>query len=71
MIRWAKLIAGWLLLAWALLGFLSHLAPTPTINARAETNRERYVDIAGLLTPFVLTAVGLSLILSARRAKKP
>jgi hypothetical protein len=70
MIRWIKLIIGTLLLAWASLLFLANIKPTPPPIVTATTKRERYVEIAALLTPFVFVAVGLSLVLSARRTKK-
>jgi hypothetical protein len=68
-IRLAKLIVGIALLVWAGLLFLGRLNPTP--SPVAVTNTDHYVQIAVLLTPFVFTAIGLSLILSARRRKKP
>jgi len=66
--RQAKLIVGMALVLWAALLFLNGLNPKPPSVASTDANR--YVDIAVLLTPFVFVAVGLSLILSARRTSK-
>jgi hypothetical protein len=66
-----KLIVGWILLAWAALLFLGRLNQPQAPASPTTTSRERYVDIAALLTPFIFSAVGLSLLLSARRIKKP
>jgi hypothetical protein len=66
-----KLIVGWILLAWAALLFLGRLNQAGVPVSPTTTSRERYLDIAVLLTPFVFSAVGLSLILSARRMRKP
>jgi len=64
--RRAKFIVGTILLLWAGLLFLGSMGHNP--QSTAITNR--YVDIAVLLTPFLFVAIGLSLVLSARRTKK-
>jgi len=64
--RRIKWIVGWVLLIWGALIFL----PRPQPTSPPSTQSHRYVDIAASLTPFVFLAVGLSLVLSARRMKK-
>ena len=65
-LRLAKTAVGAFLLIW---GGLLIVWPVPT-ESKAVTNAERYVGNEHLLTPFILVAVSISLVLSARWTQK-